>query len=149
MSIDPCNSSNEHLINSDVNNPLLAGEKYKIADYARNLFLLLMKIPCQYNFCSFFCLALISTKPTFAFLDYFNVVVQEMTGRFFDRVYWQSKIVFSIYEGILKFNSNTLSSFGKFSESLVINCFDLGEAGFEGCGALIVYLMIFHSLFNK
>ncbi|KAL0218489.1 hypothetical protein P9112_004142 [Eukaryota sp. TZLM1-RC] len=27
MSID--NSSNEHLINSDVNNPLLAGEKYK------------------------------------------------------------------------------------------------------------------------
>ncbi|KAL0205928.1 hypothetical protein P9112_001235 [Eukaryota sp. TZLM1-RC] len=35
MSIDPCNSSNEHLINSDVNNPLLAGEKYKIAKYAK------------------------------------------------------------------------------------------------------------------
>ncbi|KAL0216466.1 hypothetical protein P9112_008650 [Eukaryota sp. TZLM1-RC] len=35
MSIDPCNSSNEHFINSDVNNPLLAGEKYKIAKYAK------------------------------------------------------------------------------------------------------------------
>ncbi|KAL0206893.1 hypothetical protein P9112_012604 [Eukaryota sp. TZLM1-RC] len=31
MSIDPCNSSHEHRINSDVNNPFLAGEKYKIA----------------------------------------------------------------------------------------------------------------------
>ncbi|KAL0210873.1 hypothetical protein P9112_009171 [Eukaryota sp. TZLM1-RC] len=35
MSIDPCNSSNEHLINSDVNNPLLAGAKYKTAKYAK------------------------------------------------------------------------------------------------------------------
>ncbi|KAL0205453.1 hypothetical protein P9112_000760 [Eukaryota sp. TZLM1-RC] len=35
MSIEPCNSSNEHLINSDVNNPLLAGEKYKIAKYVK------------------------------------------------------------------------------------------------------------------
>ncbi|KAL0214641.1 hypothetical protein P9112_006842 [Eukaryota sp. TZLM1-RC] len=26
--IDPCNSSNDHFINSDVNNPLLVGEKY-------------------------------------------------------------------------------------------------------------------------
>ncbi|KAL0223332.1 hypothetical protein P9112_002722 [Eukaryota sp. TZLM1-RC] len=31
MSINPCNSSNEHFINSDVKNLHLAGEKYKIA----------------------------------------------------------------------------------------------------------------------
>ncbi|KAL0220016.1 hypothetical protein P9112_005669 [Eukaryota sp. TZLM1-RC] len=43
MSIDPCNSSNEHFVNSDVSNPLLAGETYKIAKYA-NLFFLSMKI---------------------------------------------------------------------------------------------------------
>ncbi|KAL0219290.1 hypothetical protein P9112_004943 [Eukaryota sp. TZLM1-RC] len=30
MSIDPCHSSNEHLINSDVNNPLLAGKNRKL-----------------------------------------------------------------------------------------------------------------------
>ncbi|KAL0218789.1 hypothetical protein P9112_004442 [Eukaryota sp. TZLM1-RC] len=35
MSIDPCNYSNEHYIDSDVNNPLLAREKYKIAKYAK------------------------------------------------------------------------------------------------------------------
>ncbi|KAL0205486.1 hypothetical protein P9112_000793 [Eukaryota sp. TZLM1-RC] len=35
MSIDPCNSSKEHFINSDVINPLLAGEKYNIAKYAK------------------------------------------------------------------------------------------------------------------
>ncbi|KAL0223337.1 hypothetical protein P9112_002727 [Eukaryota sp. TZLM1-RC] len=38
MSIDPCNSSNEHFINSDVSYPLLAGEKYKIAKYAKPKF---------------------------------------------------------------------------------------------------------------
>ncbi|KAL0223920.1 hypothetical protein P9112_003310 [Eukaryota sp. TZLM1-RC] len=35
MSIGPCNSSNEHFIYSDVNTPLLAGVKYKIAKYAK------------------------------------------------------------------------------------------------------------------
>ncbi|KAL0207962.1 hypothetical protein P9112_010549 [Eukaryota sp. TZLM1-RC] len=35
MSTDPCNSSNEHFINSNINSPLLAGEKYKNAKYAK------------------------------------------------------------------------------------------------------------------
>ncbi|KAL0210942.1 hypothetical protein P9112_009240 [Eukaryota sp. TZLM1-RC] len=43
MSIDLCSFSNEHLINSDVNNPLLAVEKTKLLN-TRNLLLLSMKI---------------------------------------------------------------------------------------------------------
>ncbi|KAL0223862.1 hypothetical protein P9112_003252 [Eukaryota sp. TZLM1-RC] len=35
MSIDPCNSANEHFINSNVNNTLLAGKRYKNAQYAK------------------------------------------------------------------------------------------------------------------
>ncbi|KAL0226776.1 hypothetical protein P9112_014100 [Eukaryota sp. TZLM1-RC] len=53
MSIDPCNSSNEHLINSDVNNPLLAGEKYKIAKYAKPISSINQNSHAQYNVCPF------------------------------------------------------------------------------------------------
>ncbi|KAL0223415.1 hypothetical protein P9112_002805 [Eukaryota sp. TZLM1-RC] len=53
MSIDPCNSSNEHLINSDVNNPLLAGEKYKIAKYAKPISSVNENSHAQYNLCPF------------------------------------------------------------------------------------------------
>ncbi|KAL0227096.1 hypothetical protein P9112_014420 [Eukaryota sp. TZLM1-RC] len=49
MSIDPCNSSNEHFINSDVINPLLAGEKYKIAKYAKPISSVNENSHAQYN----------------------------------------------------------------------------------------------------
>ncbi|KAL0224398.1 hypothetical protein P9112_003788 [Eukaryota sp. TZLM1-RC] len=53
MSIDPCNSSYEHFINSDVNNPLLAGEKYKIAKYAKPISSVNENSHAQYNLCPF------------------------------------------------------------------------------------------------
>ncbi|KAL0210862.1 hypothetical protein P9112_009160 [Eukaryota sp. TZLM1-RC] len=132
MSIDPCNSSNEHLINSDVNNPLLAGEKYKIAKYAKLIFSVNENSHAQYILCPFvFSLLGSLGKAAMAFLEDFVVVVKERTGRIFNRVYWQNRIVFSIFKGMVKLFSDSLSSFGKFSESLAINCFDVGEAGFE------------------
>ncbi|KAL0214120.1 hypothetical protein P9112_006304 [Eukaryota sp. TZLM1-RC] len=70
-------------------------------------------------------------KAAMAFLEDFVVVVKERTGRIFNRVYWQNRIVFSIFKGMVTLISDSLSSFGKFSESLAINCFDVGEAGFE------------------
>ncbi|KAL0226447.1 hypothetical protein P9112_013771 [Eukaryota sp. TZLM1-RC] len=121
MSIEPCNSSNEHLINSDVNNPLLAGEKYKIAKYAKPI------SSVNENLIYFMSLC----KAALAFLDDFVVVVKKRTGRIFNRVYWQDRIVLSIFKGMKKLISDSLSSFGKFSESLAINCVDVGEAGFE------------------
>ncbi|KAL0224329.1 hypothetical protein P9112_003719 [Eukaryota sp. TZLM1-RC] len=132
MSIDPCNSSNEHLINSDVNNPLLAGEKYKIAKYAKPISSVNENSHAQYNLCPFvFSLLGSLGKAAMAFLEDFVVVVKERTGRIFNRVYWQNRIVFSIFKGMVKLISDSLSSFGKFSEYLAINCFDVGEAGFE------------------
>ncbi|KAL0224375.1 hypothetical protein P9112_003765 [Eukaryota sp. TZLM1-RC] len=132
MSIDPCNSSNEHFINSDVNNPLLAGEKYKIAKYAKPISSVNENSHAQYNLCPFvFSLLGSLGKAAMAFLEDFVVVVKERTGRIFNRVYWQNRIVFSIFKGMVTLISDSLSSVGKFSESLAINCFDVGEAGFE------------------
>ncbi|KAL0207019.1 hypothetical protein P9112_012730 [Eukaryota sp. TZLM1-RC] len=58
MSIDTCNSSNEHFINSDVNNPVLAGEKYKIAKYAKYISSINENSHAQYNLCPLFLLCL-------------------------------------------------------------------------------------------
>ncbi|KAL0214480.1 hypothetical protein P9112_006664 [Eukaryota sp. TZLM1-RC] len=127
MSIDPCNSSSEHF-----KNPLLAGEKYKIAKYAKPISSINENSHAQYNLCPFvFSLLGSLGKAAMAFLEDFVVVVKERTGRIFNRVYWQNRIVFSIFKGMVKFISDLLSSFGKFSESLVINCFDIREADFE------------------
>ncbi|KAL0225846.1 hypothetical protein P9112_013170 [Eukaryota sp. TZLM1-RC] len=132
MSIDPFDTSNEHLINSDVNNPLLAGEKYKIAKYVKPIFSVNENSHAQYNLCPFvFSLLGSLGKAAMAFLEDFAVVAKERTGRIFNRVYWQNRIEFSIYKGMIKLISDSLSSFGKFSESLAINNFEVGEAGFK------------------
>ncbi|KAL0214196.1 hypothetical protein P9112_006380 [Eukaryota sp. TZLM1-RC] len=70
-------------------------------------------------------------KAAMAFLEIFDEGLKEGTERIFNRVNWQNRIVFSIFKKMLKFNSGSLSSFGKFSESLAINCFDVGEARIE------------------
>ncbi|KAL0214107.1 hypothetical protein P9112_006291 [Eukaryota sp. TZLM1-RC] len=88
MSIDPCNSSNEHFINSDVNNPLLAGEKYKIAKYAKPISSVNENSHAQYNLCPFvFSLLGSLGKAAMAFLEDFVVVVKERTGRKFSIVF--------------------------------------------------------------
>ncbi|KAL0215948.1 hypothetical protein P9112_008132 [Eukaryota sp. TZLM1-RC] len=53
MSIDPCNSSNEHFIISDVNNPLLAGKKYKFAEDAKPIPSVNENFHAKYNLCPF------------------------------------------------------------------------------------------------
>ncbi|KAL0215210.1 hypothetical protein P9112_007394 [Eukaryota sp. TZLM1-RC] len=133
MSIDPCNSSNEHLINSDAKNIKLLNErKHKIAHDTKPISSVNENSHAQYNLCPFvFSLLGSLGKAAMAFLEDFVVVVKERTGIIFNRVYWQNRIVFSIFKGMVKLISDSLSSFGKFSESLAINCFDVGEAGFE------------------
>ncbi|KAL0223241.1 hypothetical protein P9112_002631 [Eukaryota sp. TZLM1-RC] len=127
----------EHLINSDVNNPLLAGEKYKIAKYAKPISSVNENSHAQYNLCPFvFSLLGSLGKAAMAFLEDFVVVVKERTGRIFNRVYWQNRIVFSVFKGMVKL----------ISESLAINCFDVGEAGFED---VEFYLCISYLLLNK
>ncbi|KAL0223886.1 hypothetical protein P9112_003276 [Eukaryota sp. TZLM1-RC] len=57
MSINPCNSSNEHFTNSDVNNPLFASEKYKIAELSKPISSVNENSHAQYYLCpyAFFC----------------------------------------------------------------------------------------------
>ncbi|KAL0210828.1 hypothetical protein P9112_009126 [Eukaryota sp. TZLM1-RC] len=144
ISMDPCNSANEHLINSDVNNPLLAGEKYKIAEYAKSICSVNDNSHVQYNLSPFvFSLLGSLGKAAMAFLEDFVVIVKEITGRIFNRVYWENRIVFSIFKGTVKLLSDSLSSFGKFSESLAIHCFDVGEAGFEDV-EFELWILCFH-----
>ncbi|KAL0216395.1 hypothetical protein P9112_008579 [Eukaryota sp. TZLM1-RC] len=132
MSIDPCNSSNEHLINSDVNNPLLAGEKYKIAKYAKPISSVNENSHAKYNLCPFvFSLLGSLAMAAMGFLEDFVVVVKKRTGRNFNRVYRQNRIVFSIFKGMEKLISDSVCSFGNFFESLALNSFDVREAGFE------------------
>ncbi|KAL0226863.1 hypothetical protein P9112_014187 [Eukaryota sp. TZLM1-RC] len=99
MSIDPCNSSNEYFINSDVNNPLLAGEKYKIAKHTKSISSVNENSTVQNNLCPFvFSLLGSLGKAVMAFLEDFVVVVKAITGRIFNRVYCQNRIVFSIFK---------------------------------------------------
>ncbi|KAL0219790.1 hypothetical protein P9112_005443 [Eukaryota sp. TZLM1-RC] len=85
------------------------------------------------NIICFFVVSLLGSlgKAAIVFLDDFVVFEKERTERIFNRVYWQNRIVFSIFKGMVKPISDSLSSFGKFSESLVINCFDVGEADLD------------------
>ncbi|KAL0219134.1 hypothetical protein P9112_004787 [Eukaryota sp. TZLM1-RC] len=53
MSIDPCNSFNEHFIYTDVNNPLFAGGKYKIDEYAKPISSVNENSHAQNNSCPF------------------------------------------------------------------------------------------------
>ncbi|KAL0224472.1 hypothetical protein P9112_003862 [Eukaryota sp. TZLM1-RC] len=99
--------SDEHFINSDVKSPLLAGEKYKIAKYAKPISSINENSHVQYNLCPLVFSMLGSLgKAALAFLKDFKVVVKERTGRIFNRVYWQNRIVFSIYKRIVLWTIN-------------------------------------------
>ncbi|KAL0218338.1 hypothetical protein P9112_003991 [Eukaryota sp. TZLM1-RC] len=118
-----------------VNNPLFAGEKYKLAKYAKPWIFVNDNSHAQYNLCSFAVSLLGSLgKAALAFLKDFNIVAQERTGKIFNRVHWQNRIVVAIYKRMVKSISDSLSSLRKCSEFLVIICFDLEEAGFEDTG---------------
>ncbi|KAL0205996.1 hypothetical protein P9112_001303 [Eukaryota sp. TZLM1-RC] len=92
----------------------------------------------QYNLYPFvFSLLVSSGNSAMIFLEDFVVVVEERTGRIFNRVDWQNRIVFSIFKGMLKLTSDPESSFGKFPESFAVENFDAGEAGFEDVDVFI------------
>ncbi|KAL0224050.1 hypothetical protein P9112_003440 [Eukaryota sp. TZLM1-RC] len=85
MSIDPCNSSNEHFINSYVNSPLLAGEIYRIAKYSKPISSTNENSHAQYNLCpSVFSLLGSLGKAVMAFFEDFVSVVKERIGRIFN-----------------------------------------------------------------
>ncbi|KAL0218747.1 hypothetical protein P9112_004400 [Eukaryota sp. TZLM1-RC] len=105
----------------------LPNHLYKIAKHAKPISSVNENSHAQYNLCPFvFSLLGSLGKAVVAFLEDLVVVVKERTGRIFNHVCWQNRIVFSILKRMVK-----LISFGNFSESLAINCFEVGEADFE------------------
>ncbi|KAL0206136.1 hypothetical protein P9112_001443 [Eukaryota sp. TZLM1-RC] len=116
MSVDPCNASNERLVNSEIHNPLSNAENFKF----KNTMNLCPNWPV-YSMQNTICIHLyfpfwFTCTNCFTFLDDFEMIVKRRTGRNFNRLFWQNRIVFSIFKGMLKMVSDALLSLGSHYE---------------------------------
>ncbi|KAL0211200.1 hypothetical protein P9112_009498 [Eukaryota sp. TZLM1-RC] len=128
MSVDPCNASNERLVNSEIHNPLSSAENFKIKKYNEPLSKLASQQHAKYNLYPFVFSLFGSLAPTaLRFLDDFEMIVKRRTGRNFNRLFWQNKIVFSIFKGMLKMVSDAVLSLGSQNERVVFVVFVVGE----------------------
>ncbi|KAL0214954.1 hypothetical protein P9112_007138 [Eukaryota sp. TZLM1-RC] len=117
MSVDPCNASNERLVNSEIHNPLSNAENFKFKKYNEPLSKLASLQHAKYNLYPFVFSLFGSLAPTaLRFFDDFEMIVKRRTGRNFNRLFWQNRIVFSIFKGMLKMVSDALLSLGSHYE---------------------------------
>ncbi|KAL0211110.1 hypothetical protein P9112_009408 [Eukaryota sp. TZLM1-RC] len=131
MSVDPCNASNERLVNSEIHNPLSNAENFKFKKYNEPLSKLASLQHAKYNLYPFVFSLFGSLAPTaLRFLDDFEMIVKRRTGRNFNRLFWQNRIVFSIFKGMLKMVSDALLSLGSHYERVASSVFVLGEMDF-------------------
>ncbi|KAL0227261.1 hypothetical protein P9112_014585 [Eukaryota sp. TZLM1-RC] len=131
MSVDPCNASNERLVNSEIHNPLSNAENFKFKKYNEPLSKLASLQHAKYNLYPFVFSLFGSLAPTaLRFLDDFEMIVRRRTGRNFNRLFWQNRIVFSIFKGMLKMVSDALLSLGSHYERVASSVFVLGEMDF-------------------
>ncbi|KAL0218835.1 hypothetical protein P9112_004488 [Eukaryota sp. TZLM1-RC] len=101
MSVDPCNASNERLVNSKIHNPLSNAENFKIKKYNDPLSKLASQQHAKYNLYPFVFSPFGSLAPTaIRFSADFELIVKRKTNRNFNRLFWQNRIVFSISKGI-------------------------------------------------
>ncbi|KAL0207052.1 hypothetical protein P9112_012763 [Eukaryota sp. TZLM1-RC] len=95
MSVDPCNGSNERLVNSEIHNPLSNAENFKFKKYNEPLSKLARLQHATYNLHPFVFSLFGSLAPTaIRFLDDFEMIVKRKTNRSFNRLFWQNRIVF-------------------------------------------------------
>ncbi|KAL0226275.1 hypothetical protein P9112_013599 [Eukaryota sp. TZLM1-RC] len=86
MSVDPCNASNERLVNSEIHNPLSNAENFKFKKYNEPLSKLVSLQHAKYNLYPFVFSLFGSLAPTaLRFLDDFEMIVKRRTGRNFNR----------------------------------------------------------------
>ncbi|KAL0210955.1 hypothetical protein P9112_009253 [Eukaryota sp. TZLM1-RC] len=131
MSVDPCNASNERLVNSEIHNPLSNAENFKFKKYNEPLSKLASLQHAKYNLYPFVFSLFGSLAPTaLRFLDDFEMIVKRRTGRNFNRLFWQNRIVFSIFKEMLKMVSDALLSLGSHYERVASSVFVLGELDF-------------------
>ncbi|KAL0224499.1 hypothetical protein P9112_003889 [Eukaryota sp. TZLM1-RC] len=77
MSVDPCNASNERLVNSEINNPLSNAENFKIKKYNEPLSKLSSPQHVKYNLYPFVFSLFVSLAPTaIRFLEDFEMIVR-------------------------------------------------------------------------
>ncbi|KAL0204984.1 hypothetical protein P9112_000291 [Eukaryota sp. TZLM1-RC] len=134
MSVDPCNVSNVRLVNSEIHNPLSNAENFKFKKYNEPLSKLASLQHAKYNLYPFVFSLFVSLSPTaLRFLDDFEMIVKRRTGRNFNRLFWQNRIVFSIFKGMLKMVSDALLSLGSHYERVASSVFALGEMDFLDC----------------
>ncbi|KAL0207075.1 hypothetical protein P9112_012786 [Eukaryota sp. TZLM1-RC] len=131
MSVDPCNASNERLVNPEILNPLSNAENFKFKKYNEPLSKLASLQHAKYNLYPFVFSLFGSLAPTaLRFLEDFEMIVQRRTNRSFNRLFWQNRIVFSIFKGMLKMVSDALPSLGSHYEKVAYSVFVLGEMDF-------------------
>ncbi|KAL0210841.1 hypothetical protein P9112_009139 [Eukaryota sp. TZLM1-RC] len=130
-STDVSNSSNEKLAQS-YNSPLRRAEETKIIKYTEKINNLNSNSHAQYILCPF-AFSLFGTlgKAALSFLDDFSSIVNNGTGRIFDRTFWQNRIVFSIFKGMYSLVSSSLLSLGKFYEERAVGKFSIVDVEFE------------------
>ncbi|KAL0209968.1 hypothetical protein P9112_010052 [Eukaryota sp. TZLM1-RC] len=127
MSVDPCNASNERLVNSEF---IILFQMLKISKskkYNEPLYELASLQHAKYNLYPFVFSLFGSLAPTaLRFLDDFEMIVKRRTSKNFNRFFWQNKIVFSIFKGMLKMVSDALLSLGSHYERVASSVF-MGE----------------------
>ncbi|KAL0207530.1 hypothetical protein P9112_012158 [Eukaryota sp. TZLM1-RC] len=128
MSVDPCNASNERLANSEIHNPLSNAENFKIKKYKEPLSKLSSQQHAKYYLYPFIFSLFGSLYPTaIRFLADFDIIVKRRTNRNFNRLFWQDRIVFLFFKGMLKMVSDALLSLGSHYERVASSVFVLGE----------------------
>ncbi|KAL0208921.1 hypothetical protein P9112_011508 [Eukaryota sp. TZLM1-RC] len=128
MSVDPCNASNERLVNSEIDNPLSNAENFKSKKYNEPLSKLSSEQHAKYNMYPFVFSLFGSLAPTaMRFLADFAMIVKRRTNRNLNTFFWQNRIVFSILKGVLKMVSDALLSLGSHYERVASSVFVLEE----------------------
>ncbi|KAL0216244.1 hypothetical protein P9112_008428 [Eukaryota sp. TZLM1-RC] len=111
--------------------PLSNAENFKFKKYNEPLSKLASLQHAKYNLYPFVFSLFGSLAPTaLRFLDDFEMIVKRRTGRNFNRLFWQNRIVFSIFKGMLKMVSDALLSLGSHYERVASSVFVLGEMDF-------------------
>ncbi|KAL0227057.1 hypothetical protein P9112_014381 [Eukaryota sp. TZLM1-RC] len=128
MSVRPCNASNERLVNSEIHNPLSNAENIKIKKYNEHSSKLSSQQHVKYNLYLFVFSLFGSLAPTaIRLLADFEMIVKGRTNRNFNRLFWQNRIMFSIFKGMLKMVSDALLSLGSHYKRVASSVFVLGE----------------------
>ncbi|KAL0214145.1 hypothetical protein P9112_006329 [Eukaryota sp. TZLM1-RC] len=100
MSVDPCNASNERLVNSEIHNPLANAENFKIKKYNEPLSKLASLQHAKYNLYLFVFSLFGSLAPTaLRFLEDFEMIVKRRTGRNSTDCFGKIELCFLFFRG--------------------------------------------------